>query len=336
MSTQPRLPAGATGSRGGRWAEVRRDEPSGVHIAFADDSELLDAARRLARPFAHQGLDGHVDELVSIGVLAIMENRDRTATSRDAAVGDVAAAVQRGTNEMKLLKTVIGRAAAKALNPNRSTNGAHFKALGAFRDAVATTEAKLGRSLTLHEKRDLADRIRLSMPARRRPTEDFWRQRTVDSIDADPAYSRHLVGAADVDAGRSDGFEEGSAGDRAHTEIESGGGRRAAARLSWDAVAQTAGAPELPPPHLGRDRASKSRAAMAACGGPLTAARRYLDGDLDENTTNALFAPWGDLDQAGRAAVATRLTDFPAYAGDLHAAALRASTVSSSSSSREQ
>lgn len=328
MSSQRRHVAGSAGGIGGRWAEDRRPEAGGVRVGFADDRDLLSAARKIARRevFRDSGVDS--DDLASDAVLAVLEERARTGSSTQALTGGEVAVVRRATTEMKLVRAVVARSMARSAATGHIPDGTFFKARRLLQGELVEFRAREHREPTVEETRRIADQVRLSLPPGRRPRVDFWTQYRHNDTDAVGYELPSVPGVGEVDT--FEGFSAGSAGDRAHESLESVGGRSgrvAAVRLAWDAIAERTGAPQAAAGTISEERATTSRQALTSCGGPLSAARRFLDGDLDVDLQRHLFAPFGALSPSQRAAVAQQMVDFPSYAADLHSAALTAATA---------
>lgn len=170
-----------------------------------------------------------------------------------------------------------------------------------------------------------AERIRLAQPPRRRARPGFHRRKeTAVPLPLDEVASTSPGVLATADAGfdfddpRDPDIE---LPDRPTNPREVADLRRKA----WTMVAPDAPQPAVE--SLTSAAAHKARRQVEASEGPLKLARRWYEGDATPEQTEALFAPFGNLDHRQRAAVVRELTSRPRAAGMLWDAAMTASTI---------
>lgn len=310
-STQPRQPKGVRD--GGQFAHSSNPESS-VSLVDLDDVAL---AERHARMFIRRyGLTNH----------AVNGYMDADDLTQDAVVAFlVASKTERPVDARLPVATIAKRSIIRALD-----NGDHksHSALKLYQAQLAEREESRGRPLTVLERDQLADEVRLSLPLHNRPTVGFHRPRVIttslddlrtqrsdqgDSIAAD-RYDRVLRDAADRRSQPDlDDFAEGSSGDRA-MQLKVEGKQVAARALAWNAIAEYAGAPLCVSKPIGKRAAIRARANVTEAGGPLECARTYLD---TGTTTDDLFAPFGSIGGEERRAVCETLVRHELYADDL-------------------
>lgn len=207
-----------------------------------------------------------------------------------------------------------------------------------LRKALAAREQELGRELSGREQDALAAEVRMSFPTTNRPPVDFHlarKERNVP-IDAQEAPENLLSVPADesvLDHERRDPFPEAvdhsrmDAAEMLHfvrnrdespTPIHS----RNTGTTIYNTIAQSMRIPPAKENSLshrqalaaGRTVRSHERGVQGVCAD-------YLDGVRDERT-EALFAPFGDIDEERREAFATSL-ESNAYAEEMWGSALK-------------
>jgi len=214
------------------------------------------------------------------------------------------------------------------------------KALRILKERVATEEALLGRALSSRAVAALAEEVRLGpdFNPRHRPVERFHlvegfsKPLSIDRYDADVVdvlLSRAIDARASVDvtadaavAGLA-GATAGGACDRLLDRLERGRVTRREAKLElWGAVAADE---ELPRPTRGRlDRRLAADLQAYVEGlpeGVVTACRDQLDGRATRAVV-ALFAPFAELDESQRDAIAEALARRGAFATRIWASAV--------------
>ncbi|MDQ2738005.1 MAG: hypothetical protein M3Y35_05150 [Actinomycetota bacterium] len=204
-----------------------------------------------------------------------------------------------------------------------SRNSADKGAFTEYNDGVAALRDELGRSLTRTEEDALADKIVESRPARRRPTRGFHRPIAVSSLDAGESTVEPVAGS-DLPA---ENFAIGSHAEHAMQALEGAGGKLAARRHAWNALAEKLGAPLVAEGTLTSQARTKANTVVDEGGGPVELADRWLAGDLEPDSAEAqgLFAPYGELDDAERDDLAGIIAvKFRAHGEDLWSAAVTA------------
>jgi hypothetical protein len=301
---QPRAPRGIP--EGGQFqASVRPRPPDDALGGYFDDelfateapapvdldpAEVLDQARRSGRWWARRyGVDP--DDLAG----QVVEDYLAASARHGPAVANPSGWLHRAARN---------RASHEATG---TTNGADRAALGAYRERIAA----LGRSASRTEEDRIAEEIRASQPPRRRAREGFHRPAALVHLgDLDPsalgaARTTTIDDEATVD---DDPFVE-------TLEAMSPTERRLLRRSAWSLIAGDAPAPVAR--SLRIDQATTVRSAVARAGGVNAVVRRWYEGDATDAETEALFAPFGDLDNRGRAKVARALLDRPGSAAPL-------------------
>ena len=101
---------------------------------------------------------------------------------------------------------------------------------------------------------------------------------------------------------------------------------REARKVLWNAMAERSGAPIIERPHLGHRAVTQARKTITADSDVVAMVDSWHDGALGAEQEKALFAPWGDIDEAKRADVARILSATPDYAYGIWDSAMRAAT----------
>lgn len=308
--SQPRQPRGV--KEGGQFARSLNSE------AVVDLVAGLEETRRQASSYIrryglfNKNLDGYIDA---------------DDLMQDAAVEYLLAHGRERTPEMGPLPTAL---IAKRAITHHLSSGDHksYTASKLFGDERRNEETRLGRDLTPKEESELAEKVRLSIPAHSRPSADYYRSR----VPRRPLDDVRFAGGANAETRsvdrvsfdredpviNTDDFAEGSIGDRANA-LKMVGEQVGARALAWDAIAEHAGAPLTCSTPIGKRAAIRARAEVMEAGGALECARRFLDSG---ETSPSLFAPFGDIDDDGRYAACEVLVKYPDYAADLWKTAL--------------
>lgn len=90
----------------------------------------------------------------------------------------------------------------------------------------------------------------------------------------------------------------------------------------WNILADNAGAPQAVEASMSAAACTKARAFVTADGGAAVVARQWDETGEDTPASNALFAPFGDLDGTGRERVVDLLLSNPNYADDMWGSAM--------------
>ena len=197
------------------------------------------------------------------------------------------------------------------------------KAMGIFNRKVAELDAERGKPLTSIERDRVAARIRADWAdPRHRPSVNFvtLAQVRVLSLDA-------TIGSGDSDRTLGDTLTETMTMDADDLSVEpdtlagqvlSGErGNRAQNRAdAWEIYASLAGLPAAVPLQISLRHATQARGQVADGGGVCAAARTWLSGETS-TATQALFSPFGALDESQRDDVTSALIGRAAYAEEL-------------------
>lgn len=335
------------GAGGGQFAGHTPVRPAVALTEPPDPDRLPDAApygwedeayrvfrRAASRVIRRYGLDRTlIDDAVQDAWLDLMGRRDFKEGGLDG--------LRRLTQSPQLL-TLVAATVTKAHYYGGGGTGLRHEDVNARRqlrvDEAAFRELN-GRGMTPTERRDAADRVRLSFPAGRRPHPDFYEEHHLYSLD-------RLRGDGDGDTfgdllddtyrppGRDQDGNDPA--EDAIGRLEEAGRKLAAARRAerdniWGTVAGPHGAP-APRPGVfrSRDAARKAHAALIdRHGGAAQVAGRWLDGLSDPDEEDALFAPFGipAADMDARDKVARVFRRHPTFAEDLWDAAARKATA---------
>lgn len=184
-----------------------------------------------------------------------------------------------------------------------------------YTDKVEAKENELDRSLTTKEQDALAKEVLDEWhDPRHRPSKDFRVAMTVDaSLDRPIAEGSEVTpGSLLAASNRPDQYiEPGSFMDRAFDKHEEKGvaPKSESKRLAWNALAERNGSPLSQEGILSQRKVTEIRKAIDARGGALAASRDF-DRGISNEATEALFAPFGELDDAGKDQVVDMLTEL--------------------------
>lgn len=324
---QPRQPAGVP--VGGQFAATARaeigtcllDPAAASHadeaIVELSETELLAAARQSVRTHAFRqgvrfvGEDDMVQETIE-KVLTYKKNNGQVVVTRPyvhtVATGIVAQAAR-------------GRLRAE-----------DRKAIGILNARVGQLEEEMGRKLTSAEQDQLAAKIREDWPdPRHRPSVDFValaqvRVLSLDATQGSDDEGRTLAEtlsesgalATTLDADDLAVDPDTLAGQVLSGERSDKVRNRADA---WDIYASMGGLPTAVPKAVSPRHASAARVHIAQAGGVCAAARTWQQGESTP-ATEALFSPFGPLDEGGRDQVAEALLGRSAFAEELWGSAM--------------
>ena len=291
---QTRVPAGVTS--GGQFAADRRsastvtlDPTATVGAPDRDDGEVrrvMEQARSAARFASHRtGQDS--DDLAGDAILAMVESNSR---------GRPWAAMTRGE-----INTIVPRIAYRKLSGLNS--GEDFEGYRRFRAEIARIEQSENRIVGDAEAERIADRVRMSMPPKRRPKFGYHRpsrDRTDVRLDAQPT---DLHPGVDVDflsaADDSDDVEQSAFAYRL-AEIEQI--RQQEGR--WAAMTMLRPAPLPQPNLLSEQQATSLRRQVTRMGGARAVAMAWREGRASPHAAAAYFAAFGDIDDTEKDQVA--------------------------------
>lgn len=332
---QTRQPKGSP--TGGQYAAVHRPE--------ADDITLHPGEPAGGTPDYESKNPVADDELLVVAQqVAARELRKRLRPGKHFALGveDLAQdAVTRSLQARNKNGSVITVAYLTRVTQNLIADYMHeqmggretYQARAGFHQLRGEIEQERGRSLTPQETAELAEQFRHDFNATlgghsRKVRPGYHEQQTRDVYGNDTTFEDSMWGQALLVSGGAD-----SQPDREDTDIEDAleglydpsddhrplpEGREEATLQVWKLMK----APSPVAGVLSERKTPVVRKTIAEAGGPCTVAREWLNGD-DTPATDALFAPFGQLDDSEREKVCTTLTSNPAYSDDLWDNALR-------------
>lgn len=257
------------------------DDPE--HVAALNDFLRRIAPGTLRAKGKSQRLDaGAYEDAVQETLLYLVSRRGSLDSTKSAR-----------TYAKSVLSGVVVRLGA---DDTRSEN---ITARGRYRDLEAAFVAENGRPLTPQESADLADRIRLEAPPKRRPSKDFMVGETrafptgdLSSLDG-PALPKSSTAAAVVDgsfmAKIMDTIDDDLRGDMPGT-------RRYHQQITYNAIAEMRGAPLIQHRTIARRRGTAARRVISDEKALRAVIERWQDGRITEGESEALFTPWGGLD----------------------------------------
>lgn len=304
-TAQQRQPKGV--KDGGQFAGSSNPESS-VQLVDADMDGITET-QRLARNFIRRyGLHDHT-------VNGYMTADDLT---QDAVMAYLVASQTERPEGVELPVGVIAkRSIIRALDSGSRRSKGDHSAMKLFDQSRVKRESELDRPMTSVELDDLAQAVRMSLPASHRPGVGFHRPNvSIAKFDLMAEGKRDEVlfrTSSDEATAVTDDFSNGSFGDRA-MQFKSDGNQVAARALAWDAIAEHSGVPLCTTTPIGKRAAIRARSNVAQAGGPLSCAQSYLE---TGKTTDDFFAPFGPIDDDARRAVCETLTRHESYADDL-------------------
>lgn len=237
---------------------------------------------------------------------------------------------QRVDNVYAYVHSAARNAAATAMR--RGCRHEDIRAFVLYKDKVTGLEQALGRPLTPGEKDQVATDIRdgwhdpRHLPSPRfRENVNASRHLSIDTQDHGGQIGAHHSTSPDV-TGPGD-VAPGSTLDKALDAVEGHGGTVwDARRMVYNALAEGAGAPLLSGPHLSHRRVTNARRALNANTDMAEVLRDAEDG-VDDERTQALFAPWPQTTPQERRSLVSLLGRDTDYAYDLWDSAVRFSSL---------
>jgi hypothetical protein len=322
---------------GGRFTAVNRPAASGLGLADPDepnvlgDRDVLAEAEKWGRCYARRfGLDSA--DVTSEALARFYAQRAKlVATVRSGLV----------LNERAYLNSLARNVALEMCGFDRNCTRQAYRRYEALCDLRVQ---ETGARLTASEEDEIAAQVIAAQPPKRRAPVGFHRKTHVVSL-ADEATSnavevKRLGGPSD---GRSlvedvlDDIVEGSAEVETAAEatvalVESlveSGERSRARRLAWDALADLERVSvRVAPSSVTESRAAAVRRVVRAGGGMAVLARHYARGLVETSEqVDAIFAPYGELNDEERDEVVALLCSHARLADDIWDSALRAATV---------
>lgn len=262
-------------------------------------------------------------------VLRAMTRREAGAgADLDDLVQDAAVAVLTtyGNGEVPLapLRAVVRHTVSRSRG-HTNLGSRDRAAMEVLRRRVEQAEGRLGRTLAPREVDELARQVRQEWPdAKHRPSVNFLERARMGVTDRLEREDGSVVDGEPAWGGSGESAEPGSA--LAEVEEALRDRRRDRARASaWDAYAEIHGGPRVVRGSLSAQTRTWCRQVMEVYpGGVLGAVDAWRRAEDDEGT-EALFAPFGGIDEGGRDAVCAMLAHKPHLAEELWEAALSAS-----------
>jgi len=308
--TQSRVPAGIP--TGGQWAPSAHDDPEVTLDPVATLAQVRQSARREASRFS---LDA--DDIAGEARVKIY-----------AARGKSPAGTNHIDNPNAYVATAVHRSALTMLSARKAgaaLSGQETKAYCEYGRTCAQLEQRMSRHLTASEEDAVAEQVWRRYE--KRVPKNFHRRQgpltglvPEDRADTNVYHERRS-------------FAAGSLADRVERIAENDAGRhnlvawRKAKAWAWDAIAESLGAPPVARGSLARRVVTDLRKRVDKAGGPAQVAAGYEAGDVDEDAACAFFAPFGEIDEDGRRAVAGVLKEYPGYADELWDTAAGAAAV---------
>lgn len=303
--------------------EIDLDNPAKPSTVDWDDPDqinnILKTSRQVARKWGTRrgaldnGMD--VDDIAQEAILAVMTLR---AKGKDAGINDVYGYVNRA-------------AANVASRAGRRVRAEDMQAYSIYRDRLAELNKIAGRELTTPEKDLVAQQIRDNWPEDKknhRPSPDFrnnvqgWEKvRSAAVTDDIFDMTVSMSGTA-----QSDNYvEPGSHLDvaLAHLDEGSAGTKRTAKKVLWNALAENAPGSPVIIPHLGHRAVANANRRIGDEATFEATLDAWEDG-VDNDATQALMSPWGDMDIRDQASAVELLRSRPAYAYDVWKTAVTA------------
>lgn len=324
---------------GGRFTAVNRPAASGLGLADPDepdvlgDRDVLAEAEKWGRCYARRfGLDSA--DVTSEALARFYAQRAKlVAKARSGLV----------LNERAYLNSLARNVALEMCGFDRNcTRQAHrrYEALCDLR------MQETGTRLTAAEEDEIAAQVIAAQPPKRRAPVGFHRKTRVVSL-ADEATSNaaetkrlegHSVDGWPAEDGVEEATEAAAAAEATVALVESlveNGDRARARRLAWDALADLEGvSTRVASSSVTEGRAAAVRRVVRASGGMAVLARRYERGLVETSEqVDAIFAPYGELDDEQRDEVVALLCSHARLADDIWDSALRAATVQRSRAS---
>lgn len=252
---------------------------------------------------------------------------------RDDIVGDTIVDIlgqqKRGTTHIN--DDAFKQYTTRAVSSRYVDPGVHHTSLTGRRIFNEKVEAKmqsLGRPLTKAEREELADAVRLSFPAGRRPAFGFERKEVPISLDLEVGENGSTT-LGDLIAAEERGSDYATATTRAAAandalEDEGSSFKAADARKNiWNLLADD-DAPKVAVKSVTDDR--QHRALVENFGGAAAVARAWQEGETaeDDAVNESLFAPFGQLDEKQREHVTNVLVRNAAFADKIWDSAMTA------------
>ena len=202
-----------------------------------------------------------------------------------------------------------------------------LKARGMFKAKTEEFMQENGRVMTRKERQELADSIRMSFPAGQRPVPGFETKTYTTSLDLQVGEDGNttlgdLIAAEETGSGYATATSAAAAANDALEDEKSSYKAADARKNIWNLLAEEG--PHVAVKSLDDDRELRSR--VGAFGGPAAAALAWQQGETaeDDPVNDALFAPFGQLNEKQREQVTDVLVRNSAFAEKIWDSAMTA------------
>lgn len=302
------------------------------------DRELLQATQKFAGEVAGRWAKGRVDaeDLAGDTMLYLMERRARAAQSASqAGVSNEPPKSVNWKNEFAGARVVAHHLAMGSATGNKHRNGPDIKGYEQFREICRVKTQQLKRNLSESERDAIADKVRLSFPAGRRPVKNFHRRvnevRTASLVREDGSSLVENRRFAMIDEDPFERSEVSQDMDAVLEEVESDdrrAARRAAAtarRQVYTMLARSADAPVPDEGRLTHEQADQIRQTVNSEGGAQNLLDHLKAGE-ETPATQAFMSIFSDDDPDAGEQVAEVMGAHRAYADDMVESAILYST----------
>lgn len=302
----------------GQFGEQTHSAPEATLALSVEDIEASIARReadRAERTYFAEVLDG-VEKAANMYAARRGQWNDRDDIVGDTIV-DIIGQQKRGATHIN--DGAFKQYATRATSSRYIDQNVHHTTLKArrlFNEKSEEFMQKHGRAMTRDESAALADDIRLSAPAGNRPVPGFEKKVTDISLDIPVGEEGSttfgdLLAAEESTSGYATATTAAAAANDALEDEESSFKAADARKNIWNLLAEEG--PKVAVKSIHDDRAHRSL--VREFGGPAAAARAWQEGETAEDApvNDALFAPFGTLDEKEREQVTSillRNSDF--------------------------
>ena len=187
-----------------------------------------------------------------------------------------------------------------------------------------------GRPMSNFEREQAAEQVRMSIDTKSRPPKGFHLGVALRTMELDATANGNHSSLVRSSSAEDDALRSGTDEvDRVWDVMDSEPGRtgkQEAKRGVYTALASASGSVLPKADTLSPEQATKARKAVKAYGGAAALARDWMDAECDDEQADALFEPFGDLDQDQRQDVCSFLGEHSGYADDLWSSAISYAT----------
>lgn len=315
----------------GRFGEQTHSAPD-MELALLDDAAITE---RIARSEDAQKMRDDARKIINtVRTASAHYTTQGLAHERDDIIGetivDVVGQQSRGTEHVTDQAFLWW--ATRAVTSRHHDGGVHhttLKGRAELNRAIQVVEEDLGRQLTQRERNELAEEVRLSYPAGRRPAVGYQNQQKQFSLDYTygPDGEMPLSEVIADERKPADYTTSMSAAGQAIDDLEneeSSYSRADARKSAWNLIAAKTEAPKVAVNSVKDDRAF--RKVVDELGGPVETARQWREGEADDTVEAALFAPFGDLTSKEMDKVSEVLITYPDFGSKLWDGAMKSAT----------